>query len=344
MKVAVVNTHVPFVRGGAEQLAEGLVGALRDAGHEPALVRLPFFWHPDPRIVEHMLAARLTPIPDADLVVGLKFPAYLVPHPNKVLWLLHQHRQAYDLWGTPWQGIADTAEGRAIRAAIIRADTQHIPEARRVYTISGRVAERMRDFNGIHAEVLYPPLLDSGYQAGPMGDYVFYPSRINVLKRQTLVVEAMRHVRSESRLVIAGQADTPEVHAELTTLLAEPALADRVTWLDGWIPHEQKVRLMSESLACVFTPLDEDYGYVTVEAFSSSKPVITCDDSGGPLEFVQHDVTGMVVPPEASALGEAIDTLAADHARTTEMGLAAHILLRERQISWERVVEVIVGT
>jgi glycosyltransferase involved in cell wall biosynthesis len=343
MRVAVLNTQVPFVRGGAEQLADGLVAALRAAEHEVDYMRLPFRWYPDERILDHMLAAHLLRLPAADLVIGLKFPAYHVPHPNKLLWVLHQHRQAYDLWGTPWQGISASAEGRAVRDAIRAADQRCLQDAQRVFTISGRVADRMRQFNAFSPEVLYPPLLEGGYHSGPDGDYLFYPSRINVLKRQLLAVEAMRHVRSGVRLVLAGDADTPEDRARLTELLSEPQLAERVQWLDGWIPHHRKVELMAGALACLFIPFDEDYGYVTVESFTSAKAVITCTDSGGPLEFVTDGETGAVAEPSAAGLAEAIDRLAADRAATRRMGDAALARLGELGISWPAVVDRLIA-
>jgi glycosyltransferase involved in cell wall biosynthesis len=344
MKVAVLNTQVPFVRGGAEQLADGLVAALRSASHEVDLLRLPFRWYPDQEILDHMLAARMLRLEAADLVIGLKFPAYCVPHPNKVMWVLHQHRQAYDLWGTPWQGIADSGEGRAVRDAIRVADARCVEESRAVYTISGRVAERMRHYNGLDAGVLYPALLDDGYRNGPDGDYLFYPSRINALKRQLLAVEAMRSVRADVRLVLAGDADTPEDRTQLTELLADPELAGRVQWLDGWIPHERKVELMAGALGCLFLPFDEDYGYVTIESFQSGKPVITCTDAGGPLEFVRDGETGMVAEPNAGALAEAIDRLAGDRELARRMGSAARASLDELGISWDHVVATLTAT
>src|SRR6185369_16591872 len=101
MKVAILNNCIPFVKGGAEHLAEALRMKLIEHGHEAALIRIPFQWNPAERIVEHLLACRLIKLSGVDRVIGLKFPAYHVPHDNKVLWLLHQFRQAYDLWGTP---------------------------------------------------------------------------------------------------------------------------------------------------------------------------------------------------------------------------------------------------
>ena len=150
----------PVRAGGAELLAEWLRDKLREYGHEAEVVRIPFKWSPAPKIVDHMLAARLVRLAGADRVVALKFPAYFVPHENKVLWLLHQFRQAYELWGTPYQDIPDSPTGHRVCASIIRADRSFLPEAKRIYTNSEVVGHRLRLYTGIESEILYPPLLD----------------------------------------------------------------------------------------------------------------------------------------------------------------------------------------
>ena len=122
MKVAVLNNCVPFMQGGAEHLAEALTAKLSEYGHQALLIRLPFRWEPPTKILDHMLACRLMRLPNVDRAIALKFPAYCVPHPNKVLWLLHQFRQAYDLWGTQYQCLPDSADGRQIRGAIVCGD------------------------------------------------------------------------------------------------------------------------------------------------------------------------------------------------------------------------------
>src|SRR5882757_2539647 len=99
MKVLVVNNAVPFVRGGAEQLADSLVERLNaTVGVEAELLRLPFSWTPADRVIEEILLNRCLRLYNVDRVIGLKFPAYLIPHDNKVVWLMHQFRQAYDLY------------------------------------------------------------------------------------------------------------------------------------------------------------------------------------------------------------------------------------------------------
>jgi glycosyltransferase involved in cell wall biosynthesis len=339
MRIAIVNVQVPFIWGGAEMLASALADQMREHGHQVEIVRLPFRWYPPAKLLEHMLVARLTRVSGVDRVIGFKFPAYLVPHEDKVMWVLHQHRQAYDLWGSELEDIHDTPEGRSIRRAVFEADTRFLSEASRLFAISRVTADRMRSYNGLEAEVLYPPLPSPElYRGGEAGDYLFFPSRIAWNKRQTLAVEAMLHVRSAVRLVIAGQPDAPWALEALHRVSSDPRLEGRVEVLAGWMPEERKLELLANCLAVVFPPLDEDFGYVTLEAFAARKPVITCSDSGGPLELLQDGISGLIAEPNPFALAAAIDELASDRGRTAAMGDNGHQRLDALDISWDRVV------
>jgi glycosyltransferase involved in cell wall biosynthesis len=337
MKIAVVNTQVPFVHGGAEQLAEWLVDALREHGHRAELVLLPYWVAPPQTVLENAIAARFTRITGVDRVIALKFPSYYVPHHDKVLWVLHQHRPAYELWGSKFQQeLPDTIEGRYVRSAIVDADNRFLPEARRVYTISGVIARRMRTFNGLEPTVLYPPLgNEQSYYCEEPGRYVFFPSRVASIKRQDFAVEAMRHVASDVRLVIAGPGD----HEQLSRLAADHDVRRRVELLPGWLPERRKLDLLARCLGVLFPPYDEDYGYVTLEGFLASKPVITCADSGGPVELVEDGVSGWVTEPDPRALAEAIDRLAANRDRAVRMGVAGLERARALEISWDHVVQ-----
>lgn len=340
MKIAVVNSQVPFVRGGAELQAEWLVDRLRDHGHQAALVRLPFRSHTPEALLEHALAARLTRIPRVDRVIGMKFPSYYIPHDNKVLWIMHQHRAAYDLWGTEHQELPDTIQGRYVRGAILAADNRLLQEARRIYVTSHVNARRMRQFNRLDADVLYPPLGDhSSYYCEQAGDYLFFPGRITWNKRQELAVSAMRQVTSGVRLVIAGAPDDANMLERLRMLAHDPAVRGRVEVLAGWLPERRKLELLARCLGVLFPPYDEDFGYVTLEGFLSRKPVITCTDSGGPLELAEHGVSGYVAEPDPQSIAEAIDTLASDRNRAARMGAAGHERVRALEINWSHVVE-----
>jgi glycosyltransferase involved in cell wall biosynthesis len=343
MRVLIATVQVPFVRGGAEMHAEGLQAALMDAGHEVDVIRLPFKWYPPERILDHILTARLLDLTEScattiDRVIGLKFPAYLLPHPDKVLWILHQHRTAYELWGSELCDLLPFPNGQEVRDAIRAADQAFIPEARAVYANSRTVAGRLKHFCGIDAEPLYhPPPAADLFQCAPAEDYLYFPSRINATKRQLLVMEALALCREPVRVRFAGVADDAGYGRTIAGRLRDLQLAERVEFL-GSVSEASNRDLYARCLAVVFPPVDEDYGYVTLEAMLASKPVITCVDSGGPLEFVRDGETGLVVPPTAEALASAMDRLWQDRAGAARWGEAGREAYDRHDISWKRVV------
>jgi glycosyltransferase involved in cell wall biosynthesis len=345
MKIIVATSSVPFIRGGAEILADNLRDAFVAAGHEAELVSIPFKHYPPARIPDHILACRLLDLTETcgvriDRVIGLKFPAYLIPHPDKVIWLLHQHRTAYELWDHPRAGdLIQYPDGPVIREAIRQADRELIPEAKAVYTLSKNVSGRLRRYSGIDSEPLYnPPAHAQLFYNGPAGDYFFFPSRITGIKRQWLAIRALAQCREQVRICFAGQADSPMQQAECVNIVRELKLSDRVEWL-GMVSEEQKRALYANCLAVIFSPVDEDYGYVTLEAMLSSKPVITCADSGGALEFVVNHQTGLVADPTPESLAQAMDSLWTERQNAAAMGEAGRARYQDLNISWANVVE-----
>jgi len=341
MKIAVLNNCVPYVWGGAEHLAQALTEKLNEYGHEAMLFRMPFRWQPPGKVVESMLACRLMRLPNVDRAIAFKFPAYYIPHEDKRIWLVHQFRQAYDLWGTEFQDLPDTVEGRQIRAAIMRSDNLSLGQAQRLYTNSGVTSARLKKFNGIDSEVLYPPLFESShFHCVEYGDYIFYPSRVTASKRQHLVVESMKYVTTPVRLVVAGKEEAPADLEKIKRIIRENRLEERVTLIARFITEQEKAELFSRALGCAYIPYDEDsYGYVTLESFHARKPVITCTDSGGTDVVVKDGKTGFVVPPDPKAIAEAIDRFYADRRSTQAMGEAGFELMQTLRISWEHVIE-----
>lgn len=347
MRIAVANVQVPFVHGGAEVHADNLVRQLRARGFETELVTIPFKWYPPERLLESIAIARMLDLSEAnglriDRLIGLKFPIYLAPHPDKVLWILHQYRSAYDLWDHPEYGdLINLPHGQAVRAAVHHADRRFIPEAKAVYANSRNVADRLEHFNGIAARPLYhPPAEAEQFHSAEARDYLFFPSRITPLKRQRLVIEALALCREPVRVVFAGAAEVPSYMAELQQLCREGGLEQRVVF-KGFTSQAEKLALYAESLGVVYPPVDEDYGYVTLEAMLSGKPVITTSDSGGPLEFVEHDRTGLVATPDAANLAAQMDALWRNRSIAARMGRAGREYYDALGISWDRVVEVL---
>jgi len=348
MKILIATVQVPFVRGGAEVLAEGLRDAVQRAGHEAEVVAIPYKGYPPERILNHMLACRLLDLTESagnpvDLILGLKFPAYLIPHHNKVLWIVHQHRAAYELWDHPLGDFVHYPNGLHVRDTIRQIDERGIAEARAVFTISANVAQRLKKYCGLDAEPLYhPPQHVERLHCAAAESYFFFPSRLSPLKRQALVLEALAYTHQPVCICFAGAAEQPRYAEDFAALVRKLHLEERVSWL-GHITEEEKRHHYAYALGVIFPPLDEDYGYVTLEAMLASKPVITCTDSGGPLEFVRAGETGLITEPTPQALATALDTLWENRALAKRMGELGCAHYHGLDISWDGVVRRLLG-
>jgi glycosyltransferase involved in cell wall biosynthesis len=339
LKILVTANLVPFMHGGATHHIAGIVRALRQAGHEVELLQLPFRFSPEKDLVRAMAHALSLDLvqPNGvsiDQVISLQFPGYGVAHPNHRVWVMHQHRAVYELYdaATATPALSD------LREQVIAFDNAALGRAAVVYANSGRVAERMKHFNGITAKPLYhPPAYAETFYCESALPYVFFPSRLETLKRQQLVIEAAQHMRSQLKIVLAGDGGQREV---LAARIERHGVGDRVA-LIGHANEREKRAFYARALAVVFPALDEDYGYVTLEAMLSSKPVVTCSDSGGPLEFVRHGDTGWVEAPTAQALAARLDWLADHPQEAAAAGARGREAYLRANIGWSHVVDVL---
>ena len=342
-RVLVLEAQTPFVYGGAEILVRELAAALEAAGYETGIVSVPFQDHTREALASHAAVWRLldlTRVHDrpVDLVIPTKFPTYLLRHPTKVAWLVHQHRAAYELVDTPYSDFRHTERDVGTRDAIIRADIEALGECRGLFSIAKRVSARLAHYNGLTAEPLYhPPRLAARLRPGRYGDYMLLVTRLEPVKRVDLAIRALAHVPPPTRLVVAGDGTA---RGALERLVAELGLGARVS-LVGRVPDEALLDLYAGARGVLFAPYDEDYGYVTLEAFLARKPVVTATDSGGTLEFVADGVNGFVAAPEPEALAAAVARLAGDAALAARLGEAGHAVAAA--VSWAGVGERLVG-
>jgi glycosyltransferase involved in cell wall biosynthesis len=337
--VLVCEAHVPFVRGGAELHVRGLVAELTRRGYRAERASVPFKWYPKGELLAHAAAWRMIDLSESngervDTVIATKFPTYFVRHPNKVTWLFHQYRAIYDLCGTPYSEFDHTEGDVALRDRLIALDNDVLGESTRLFANARNTAARLARYNGLTAEPLYhPPPLAGKLTSGPAGDYLLSVGRLEANKRVDLIIGALAQVDRRVRLVIVGEGP---LRPQLERTAAAAGVTARVTFT-GAVDDAQLVTLYAGALAVVFPPYDEDYGYVTLEAFLARKPVVTTTDAGGPLEFVEDGVTGLVVDPAADALGSAMARLAADARLARSLGDAGYE--RARPITWDGVVD-----
>jgi glycosyltransferase involved in cell wall biosynthesis len=337
VKIIIATTVEPFLSGGDAVLADSLEHALLGAGHEVETLRLPF--RPSyPEMLDQMLALRLFDLSNAgDRLIAIRTPSYLLRHPHKVLWFIHHHRGAYDFWGTPYGDLPDTVEGRRYRDAIRSADMAAFAEARAIFANSRVVAQRLRVFNRVEAEVLYPPLFEpERYVCRAYEDSIVYISRLTRHKRQHLAIEALALTRTPVRLTIAGPPHEPAYRAEMEALIERYRLQERILFLPEWISANRKEDLLSNALAALYLPWDEDsFGYASLEAQQASKAVITTTDSGGALELLAHEMNGLVVKPDARSIAAAMDRLFTHRNLAACLGARGPSRIKELGINWE---------
>lgn len=342
MKIAIASVQVPFITGGAEILACSLKEQLELRGHQARIVTIPFKWYPGATLRACMDIAVQVDLTEVngetiDRVIALKFPMYHLRHPHKIVWLLHQHRQAYDLWGTPHSDLQRMPEGEAIRREIMERDTRALSGAARLYTISATVSRRLQRFNDLDADVLYhPPRDHEQLTCRSYDDFVFYPSRVDAIKRQILLARAAGLLRSPMKVVIAGEGSVAAV-TELRQLIRTHGLEERVA-LEGRVSRQRILDLHARCRAVYFGGLDEDYGYVPLEGMLAAKPVIVHTDAGGPLEFIRHGSNGYVVPPEPEPLAAALDSLSRQPELARSLGNQGRQDLLTMDLSWDRVI------
>jgi glycosyltransferase involved in cell wall biosynthesis len=261
-------------------------------------------------------------------VISTKFPSYVVRHPNKVVWLVHQFRQAYELDRTALGQFGESPEERAIRRKVQQLDTLALGEARKVFATSRNVADRLARSTGIAAEVMPHPPQELSYRCDEYGDFVLSVGRLDRAKRIDLLIEAAKS--SGTKVVIAG--DGPD-RGRLESL------ANGTVRFAGRVSEEELADLYARCLAVFYAPVDEDFGMVPYEAFLAEKPVVTTTDAGGPLEVVSDRVTGLVTEPRAEALAGAFRALNAGDAAA--WGRAGKELAE--RVTWDATIDKLLG-
>jgi glycosyltransferase involved in cell wall biosynthesis len=326
VKIAVVTSSPPMVEGGHMVIARSLVQALRDASHHADIVVTP--QNRFGRQASAYVATWLTDVGSADggkidQVISLRYPSYAVRHEKHVCWLNHTMREYYDLWDRFSAGLgrAGLVKERARRAAIHAADRYLLGRnVTKLFVQSRTIQQRLAMWPEVRTTVLYPPAPQRPYRCEGYGDFIFLVSRLTALKRADLLVRALATAEGAGiKAVIAGDG---EQRASLEELVARLGLEDRVT-LAGRLDDSAMLDHLARCRAVCFPPIQEDYGFVTVEAFASRKAVVTCRDSGGPAELVSDGVNGFVCDPDPAALASALRQLADDAASAERMGAAA---------------------
>jgi glycosyltransferase involved in cell wall biosynthesis len=341
MRVLVATSSMPFVAGGNVVIARELVDALRRSGHESDLLITPS--NPFGSQISAYAANWLTRVTEdglgrpIDRLVTFRYPSFALRHPRHICWLNHRLREYYDLWGRVQAGWPRRFryQNRLKRMVLHRFDKYLLNHnVRKLYVQSGTIKQRVERWGHHHqAEVLYPPPPFREYRLDVYGNYIFAISRLEHHKRIDLIIRALAACRTDVRLKIAGGGNGA---AGLLALTRELQLENRVEFL-GEINEAEKLYHYANCRLVYFAPFYEDYGFVTLEAFASSKAVITTTDSGGPAELVKSGETGIVTAPDPVALAREIDTLWEERGMIERLGHQAAEFARP--FCWENIVD-----
>jgi glycosyltransferase involved in cell wall biosynthesis len=339
-KVIIVTSDVPFVHGGHRIIAENTRDALQNAG---CLAEVHYT--PQNRFGRQISAYFINRLTDLnytedgsgiDRLISMRFPSYAVKHPDHILWLVHRLREYYDLWEDfkKQLGIKGKVVETSRRFIIRRLDGHFLKHnVKKIYTISRQVSERLQKWGGFESEVLYPPVAPVNWHCEEYGGYFLYVSRLMKHKRIDFFVKAAAEMNNKKmKFVIAGSG--PE-EAQLKKLITRLKLTNRFE-MTGQVDQDELIKLYARARAVVFTPLREEYGFVTLEAFRSDKPVITVSDSGGPTELVRDGQSGYIVPPDPDEIASKLDSLADDPVLARTLGRKGNQLTQ--YINWETTV------
>ncbi len=346
-RIAILGVQVPFVRGGAEMLNDELVRQINlrsdrfDAVAD--LIQLPYKWYPDTQVLNHMLAWKMLDITEADghpidLAIATKFPSYAADHSNKVLWLVHQHRMFYDLEGTRFDVLSTNEDDRAARFCARRADTLAARSCKAHFAIAETVAARLQRYNDIEAQVLHPPpRLRDRIEPGEFGDYILYVGRLESIKRIEFLIDALA-IDTTSKAIVLGAGKYRDVLVKRAEKLE---LGGRCVF-PGFVSDEEYLRYLANCRAVYYAPVDEDYGFATVEAFLAEKPVLTFRDSGEPQAMVGKTGAGWIAQESTAEALAALTARvsAASAAMLHDTGYLARPFARG--IHWDAVLHQLV--
>ncbi|KAL3367382.1 hypothetical protein AABB24_011888 [Solanum stoloniferum] len=128
-------------------------------------------------------------------------------------------------------------------------------------------------------------------------------------------------------LTVAGGFDNRlrenvEYLEELKKLAEREGVSQRVRFITSCSTAERNA-LLGHCLCVLYTPKDEHFGIVPLEAMAAYKPVIACN-SGGPVETVKHGVTGFLCDPSPREFASAMSNFIQDPHMSEKMGQDAH--------------------
>jgi len=280
---------------------------------------------------------------DYDLVNAHQTPSEWIRNRNSpVVWYCHSpNREAFDLydWRMSQRGpLQKAAFWPSIEAfRIIEART--VPKIEYIFTNSKNTQGRISHYLHRESEVLHPGVELERFSCSDYGKFFLYPSRIVPEKRIEFALDAFDRFSKSNpdsgwKLVVAGSvSDRPE-HRKYFACLKGMGVAN-VEFRSN-ISEEELLGLYSRCGAILYTPINEDFGIVPLEAFASSKPCIAVNE-GGPKETVEDGVDGFLVN-STDEMAQRMAQLAERPELLEEMGRRGR-KKAETKFTWKRFLD-----
>jgi len=219
-----------------------------------------------------------------------------------------------------WHNAYGEGEGAAgwLSQANDAAFLRFLPSARRVVCISDAVRRDLAA-RGVAEERLVT--IHAGFDPPPpfvaeQGEHAVFVGRLVATKGLDVLLAALARAPGMT-VVLVGKG--PE-RAALERQARALGVADRVRFA-GWVPEEEKLRLVASARFVVHPARWESLGHAVAEAMLLGKPIVATDVGGLP-EMVGPG--GLLVPPgDPAALAEAMERLHADPLLRADMGKRA---------------------
>lgn len=326
MKVAIVGSKpVPYVFGGMDRFYQGLYESI-SKHHDTDLILLPVDESTWEGVLKGYCDFYDLDLSDYDLVISTKGPSYMVRHKNHVCYLTHRMRVFYDLYNS------NDPENEKRRNLIHKLDEWALKENINVlYTIGHTVSKRLKKWGNIESQVIWlPSNIESTMFHCEEYDYFLVVSRLHELKRIDLAINAVKQSDDSTiKLKIVGVGPDEE---RLKKLAGNDT---RIEFL-GAVDDRQLLKLYARAIALIFTPFNEDFGLVTIEAMHSNKPVITVEDSGEPAILVKHAENGFICESSPTKLAYYLEKLNLNKDLARKMGEKAKDSVKD--FDWDNVV------
>ena len=196
-------------------------------------------------------------------------------------------------------------------------------------------------YNGIDAQQYQPDygrdVLDS-LGIDPARPSVVFVGRVTRQKGLPVLLRAASHIDPQAQLVLcAGQADTPELEAEVTGLVNHlRATRSGVIWIPGMLAKHEVIQILSHATVFACPSLYEPLGIVNLEAMACGAAVVASAVGGIPEVVVDGETGLLVAPGDEEGLAAAITMLLRDPARTAAMGTRGRVRA-EADFSWDRI-------